>query len=77
MDVPYQTRYRSRLQRLLSIRRLSALKVLRRPMVQWTLSAMLVLAATIWLHGKTPEHLGQEQMVQRAADSANSITRQG
>lgn len=77
MDLPYQNRYRARWLRIANLGRFSVVKVLRRPMVHWTVSAMLVLAATIWLHDQTPERLGQDQMVQRAADIAAPQSRQG
>lgn len=77
MDLPFQNRYRSRWMRIANLRRFSVVRVLRRPMVQWTVSAVLVLAATMWLHDKTPERLGQDQMVQRAADSATWQSREG
>lgn len=55
MNVPYRSQYRSTVRRLVSVRLGGLRRLLRRPSLQLGAAALMVLAATLWLHRHTPE----------------------
>ena len=55
MTIPYRSQYRNPLRRLWAIQFSRLNRVLGRPVLQLAGAALIIVAATAWLHQRTPE----------------------